>query len=221
VGRVRAVGYAARLVVRPECGWGDSQGCHQEAIQERARRREGAVTKASGQSLRPLAPTARGDQVAQPLFTQRRGTEILRSPQHQATPYIRRMSVAPSLATIYACSLLCNECGGANESPLLVVSIPNPAPRWCSVSGGYCPRSKMQGDRTRAGERVWRRICRKTGSISGWPCISRKATEVYKALTIEAIDDQDVERIFVPWPSIRYVELLWEPASSESQSGRA
>ena len=41
------------------------------------------------------------------------------------------------------------------------------------------------------------------------------------ALTIEAIDDQDVERIFVPWPSIRYVELLWEPASSESQSGRA
>ena len=41
------------------------------------------------------------------------------------------------------------------------------------------------------------------------------------ALTIEAIDDQDVERIFVPWPSIRYVELLWEPASSESQFGRA
>ncbi len=57
VGRVRAVGYAARLGVRPECGWGDSQGCHQEALQERARRREGAVTKASGQSLRPLAPT--------------------------------------------------------------------------------------------------------------------------------------------------------------------
>ncbi len=41
------------------------------------------------------------------------------------------------------------------------------------------------------------------------------------ALTIEAIDDRDVERIFVPWPSIRYVELLWEPASSESQSGMA
>jgi hypothetical protein len=116
VSRVRAVGYAARLGVRPECGWGDSQGCYQEAIQERARRREGAVTKASGQSLRPLAPTARGDQVAQPLFTQRRGTEILRCPQHLSTPYIRRLSVAPSLATIYACSLLCNECGGADES---------------------------------------------------------------------------------------------------------
>ena len=41
------------------------------------------------------------------------------------------------------------------------------------------------------------------------------------ALTIEAIDDRNVERIFVPWPSIRYVELLWEPAGSESQSGRA
>src|ERR687893_1084258 len=44
------------------------------------------------------------------------GRGILRSPQRQATPYIRRMSVAPSLATIYACSLLCNECGGADES---------------------------------------------------------------------------------------------------------
>ena len=68
-----AAGSKARVWV------GDSQGCHQEAIQERARRREGAVTKASGQSLRPLAPTARGDQVAQPFFTQRRGTEILRN----------------------------------------------------------------------------------------------------------------------------------------------
>jgi hypothetical protein len=34
------------------------------------------------------------------------------------------------------------------------------------------------------------------------------------ALTIEAIDDQGVERIFVPWPSIRYVALLREPAGS-------
>ena len=41
------------------------------------------------------------------------------------------------------------------------------------------------------------------------------------ALTIEAIDDQDVERIFVPWPSIRFVYLLGVYDRSESQSGRA
>jgi hypothetical protein len=41
------------------------------------------------------------------------------------------------------------------------------------------------------------------------------------ALTIEAIDDRVVERIFVPWPSIRFVYLLAGPDKSGSQSGRA
>ena len=51
--------------------------------------------------------------------------EVRNTKQHQATPYIRRMSVAPSLATIYACSLLCNECGGADESrPCLLSAYP-------------------------------------------------------------------------------------------------
>jgi len=40
-------------------------------------------------------------------------------------------------------------------------------------------------------------------------------------LIIDSFDGQDVERIFVPWPSIRFVYLLGVYDRSESQSGRA